>query len=239
MIVCVLRNRCSESEDTVSGDVAARADSKRAFVPGMGVDWLLPLYDPITTLLGLNRARQELLRQAELRPGHRLLDIGCGTGSLVVLTKTLYPHVDVVGADPDDRALARAARKARRAGARIQLDRGFSDALDYPDGTFDRVLSSFMFHHLGRDEKARTLREVRRVLSAEGSLHLLDFGGEDSAGRQSRLPRLHSHQRLLDNDECTILRLLEHAGFVNPTKARDHAVLGGFARAVYYRAGGR
>ena len=216
-----------------------KSETKRPFVPGMGVDWLLALYDPITTLLGLGRARQELLRQAELRSGHRVLDIGCGTGSLVVLTKTSYPHVDVVGVDPDDRALARAARKARRANASLQLHRGFSDALDYPDGTFDRVLSSFMFHHLGREEKARTLREVRRVLRADGSLHLLDFGGGDSEGRRSRLPRLHSHHRLSDNDASTILRLLEHAGFVNPTKTREHAVLGGFARTVYYRAGGR
>jgi ubiquinone/menaquinone biosynthesis C-methylase UbiE len=205
----------------------------------MGVDWLLPLYDPITTLLGLDHARRQLLRQAELCPGHRVLDIGCGTGSLVVLTKTSYPSVDVVGVDPDDRALARAARKARRAGASIQLDRGFSDALAYPDGTFDRVLSSFMFHHLGRDEKARTLREVRRILRADGRLHLLDFAGGDSAGRRSRLPRLHSHHRLTDNDACTILRLLEDAGLQNPAKTGEHAVLGGFARTVYYRAGGR
>jgi ubiquinone/menaquinone biosynthesis C-methylase UbiE len=222
----------------VSGHVAVKSETKRPFVPGMGVDWLLPLYDPITTLLGLDRARQELLRQAELRPGHRVLDIGCGTGSLVVLTKTTCPHVDVVGVDPDDNALARAARKARRADASIQLDRGFSDALDFPDGTFDRVLSSFMFHHLGRDEKTRTLREVRRVLRADGRLHLLDFGGRDSADR-SRLPWLHSHHRLSDNDERTILRLLEDAGFGNPVKTGERAVLGGFARTVYYRAGGR
>jgi ubiquinone/menaquinone biosynthesis C-methylase UbiE len=216
----------------------ANSEPKRAFLPGMGLDWLLPLYDPVTTLLGLDHARRELLRQAELRPGHRLLDIGCGTGSLVVLTKTSYPSVDVVGMDPDDRALARAARKARRAAASIQLDRGFSDALDYPDGAFDRVLSSFMFHHLGRDEKARTLREARRVLRADGRLHLLDFGGGNSA-RPSRLPRLHSHHRLTDGDECTILRLLEDAGFHNGTKTSERAVLGGFARTVYYRAGGR
>ena len=220
----------------MSGHVAANSETKRPFLPGMGVDWLLPLYDPITTLLGLDHARQELLRQAELHPGHRVLDIGCGTGSLVVLAKTSYPSVDVVGVDPDDRALARAARKARRAGASVQFHRGFSDALDYPYGTFDRVLSSFMFHHLGRDEKARTLREVRRVLRADGRLHLLDFGGVGSADRKSRLPRLHSHHRLIDNDEGTILQCLADAGFQRPMKTGEHAVLGGFARTVYYRA---
>src|SRR5687767_8001493 len=114
MIVSLLRNTCSESEDTVSGHVTATSASPRPFVPGMGVEWLLPFYDPFTTLLGLDHARRALLRQADLVPGHRVLDVGCGTGSLVVLTKASCPDVDVVGVDPDERALARAARKARR-----------------------------------------------------------------------------------------------------------------------------
>jgi ubiquinone/menaquinone biosynthesis C-methylase UbiE len=152
------------------------SESRRPFVPGMGVDWLLPLYDPLTRLLGLNAARRDLLLQANLRPGHRVLDIGCGTGSLVVLVKQLFPDVDVVGVDPDERALVRATGKAQRIGANIEFHRGFSDALTCPDASFDRVFSSFMFHHLNRDEKARTLCEIGRVLKAAGSLPLLDFG---------------------------------------------------------------
>jgi SAM-dependent methyltransferase len=98
--------------------------------------------------------------------------------------------------------LSRAARKARRLGARIQLDRGVSDAPDYPEASFDRVLSSFMFHHLERGEKARTLDEIQRVLKPGRSLHLLDFGGPVSPRHRRGL---HSHHRLADNDEHTIL----------------------------------
>ena len=207
-------------------------ESRRPFVPGMGVDWLLPLYDPFTRLLGLDRARQHLLLQADLRSGHRVLDIGCGTGSLVVLVKQLFPEVEVVGVDPDVKALARAARKARRAGASIQLDRGYSDALDYTDESFDRVFSSFMFHHLERDEKARTLREVRRVLKAGGSLHLLDFGGPEFGGHGHGL---HTHRRLADNDERSILGFLRGAGFRDAVKVGERSVLG-FVRIARYRA---
>ena len=151
-------------------------DAHRPYLPGMGVDWLLPLYDPLTWLLGAGRARRDLLLHADLRPGQRALDIGCGTGTLVVLLKRLHPDVDVAGVDPDPRALARAARKARRAGVQVRLARGFSDALDEPDGSVDRVFSSFMFHHLDRSEQVRTLAEVTRVLRPGGRLHLLDFG---------------------------------------------------------------
>jgi ubiquinone/menaquinone biosynthesis C-methylase UbiE len=172
--------------------------------------------------------------QADLRPGQRVLDIGCGTGSLAVLVKQLFPEVEVVGVDPDVKALARAARKAGRAVVTVQLDRGFSDALDYPDESFDRVFSSFMFHHLDLDEKARTLREVQRVLKGDGRLHLLDFGGPDAAGVRG----LHSHRRLVDNDERRVLNLMMDAGFANATKTGQRTVLR-FLRMVYYQPGKR
>ena len=216
----------------MSGHITKTAASHRPFVPGMGVDWLLPLYDPFTTWLGLGRARQELLRQADLHPGHRVLDVGCGTGSLAVLTKASYPDVDVVGLDPDAKALARAARKARRAGVRIELHRGFSDALDHPDASFDRVLSSFMFHHLERGEKVRTLREIQRVLKPGGSLHLLDFGGPDSAGHRRGL---HAHHRLADNEEHTVLALLGDSGLAAARTTAQRTVMK-LVRIVYYSA---
>src|SRR6266478_2037249 len=122
--------------------------SDRSYLPAAGHDWSLPLYDPMVKLLGGDAARAVLLDQAAVRPADRVLDIGCGTGTLAVLIKRRYPAVEVVGLDPDPRALARARRKAQRAALSIQLDRGFADELPYADGSFDRVFSSFMLHHL-------------------------------------------------------------------------------------------
>src|SRR2546430_13790941 len=91
--------------------------SSRTYLPAAGHDWSSPLYDPIVKLLGGDAARKALLEQAALRPGQRVLDVGCGTGTLATLIKQLYPDVEVVGLDPDPEALARARRKAARAGA--------------------------------------------------------------------------------------------------------------------------
>ena len=91
--------------------------SSRTYLPAAGHDWSLPLYDPIVKLLGGDAARKALLEQAALRPGQRVLDVGCGTGTLATLIKQLYPDVEVVGLDPDPKALARARRKAARAGS--------------------------------------------------------------------------------------------------------------------------
>src|SRR5260370_38676021 len=133
----------------------------------------------MTKLMGGDQGRRGLLDQAQIRPGHRILVIGCGTGSLLIQLKRLYPGTDVVGLDPDAKALARARRKAARATVSIQLDRGFGDELPYPDGSFDRVLSSLMYHHVPTDEKGKTVRAIRRVLNTSCELHLLDFEGPE------------------------------------------------------------
>ncbi len=209
-------------------------ESRRTYIPAAGHDWALPLYDPFVKLFGGDRARKALLDQAAIRPGHRVLDIGCGTGALVTLIKRLHSDIDVVGLDPDPKALARARRKAERAAVTIQLDQGFSDELPYPDASFDRVFSSFMLHHLQAGEKKKTLREVRRVLKPGGSLHLLDFGGPES-GQSGFLTRLfHSSHTLKDNSDSRIIALMSQAGLANPKVVRRRAML--FGMIAYYQA---
>ena len=82
------------------------SESTRTYLPAAGHDWSLPLYDPIVKLLGGDKVRRFLLDQAPLQPGQRVLDIGCGTGTLAILSKRLHPDVEVVGIDPDPKARA-------------------------------------------------------------------------------------------------------------------------------------
>ena len=125
----------------------------RGFLPGMRHAWLLPLYDPLNRLLGVSAVHRRLLDQAGLRPGQRVLEIGCGTGNLLLAAKRAQPEAVVVGLDPDLAALARAHRKARRRGLGVQLDRGYADQLPYTDASVDVVLSSFMLHHVPADQR--------------------------------------------------------------------------------------
>ena len=154
-----------------------------SFLPAAGRDVFLPLCDPMVSLMGGARherswSNRRIFNQTSV------LDLGCGTGTLVVLLKRKYPTAEIVGVDPDPKALQRAQKKVRRASVAVQLDEGFAaDELPYEAGTFDRVLSSFMLHHLEEHEREKTLREVLRVLKPAGMFHLLDFaGGEDKAG---------------------------------------------------------
>lgn len=147
------------------------------YIPALRFHWLTPLYDPVLRW-GMRELafRRHLVGQMALRPGMRVLDLGCGTGTLTLMIKTAHPDVEIIGLDGDPQVLALARTKAARAGVAIRWDLGLADTLPYPTGLFDRVVSSLVMHHLAVPDKQRALAEVRRVLRPGGELHILDFG---------------------------------------------------------------
>jgi ubiquinone/menaquinone biosynthesis C-methylase UbiE len=206
----------------------------KTYIPAAGSDWFLPLYDPMTKLFGVDNARRVLLDLVELRPNSRVLEIGCGTGTFSILIKQLHPQVEVVGLDPDPKALARARRKAEQAGVPISLDQGFSNSLPYENGTFDYVFSSMMFHHLKLDEKEKTLREIRRVLKPAGVFAMLDLKKPESTLGRVLSGLFHSDLLLKDNSPDRILALMHDADLHDPKLVRDgHLVIGNVG---YYEA---
>jgi ubiquinone/menaquinone biosynthesis C-methylase UbiE len=147
-----------------------------------------------------------------------------------------HPAVKLAGLDPDPKALERAKTKADAAAAPIRLDRGFSDALPYPDASFDRVFSCLMFHHLaGADEKLRTLQEVRRVLKPGGQFHLLDFAQPEPTGANALARWLHSRHGLEDNTDARLQVFMEDAGLVAPTIVRTTRMFLAL-RVAYFKA---
>src|SRR5271166_4132713 len=103
-------------------DASATDDVERSFIPALGKQWLLPLYDPLLWLLRADASKRPLIEQAQIKPGFRVLDVGCGTGSLAVLIKRMHPEAEVVEIDPDPAALSVAERKAKRARLSIKFD---------------------------------------------------------------------------------------------------------------------
>jgi SAM-dependent methyltransferase len=205
----------------------------RDYLPPMGLRWLLPLYDPLTRIAGMSRVHDGLVDRADLRPGQRVLEIGCGTGNLLLAVARREPGAELIGIDPDAAALRRAGRKAARAELPVRLERAFAGELPLPDGSVDRVLSSFMLHHLDDDEKARAVREVRRVLRPGGQLHLVDLAGTPAHnGLHGHLSR--RNRRLAGNVPDRVLAGLRDGGLTDVTEnGHDAGRLGGY---TYYRA---
>ena len=106
----------------------------------------------------------------------RVLDVGCGTGTLAVLLKRTHPLADVTALDGSEDILALARSKADSAGVNISFVHGLSYEMPFEAGEFDMVFTSFFFHHLIREDKLRTLYEIHRILKPSGTLHIADWG---------------------------------------------------------------
>ena len=163
--------------------------SHRHFVPGLGRAWLTPFYDLAHRFSGIGDLHAEMIRLADLRPGMRVLDLGCGTGNLLLAAGRAHPGVELAGLDPDPRALSAAARKAHRAKVAVAWERGFADDLPHADGSVDRVFSSLMLHHLEPAAKTAMLAEVRRVLRPDGVFVLADMDGHAAMSGRGFLHR--------------------------------------------------
>lgn len=154
--------------------------NRHDYLPAAGHDAFLPGYDLLTRVLGMNPAYRELVAQAALADGQRVVEIGCGTGNLTVRAKKACPGADIVGTDPDPRALQRAQRKAKGMSG-IGFTRAYAQELPFADGEFDAALSSMMLHHLDEATKTAAARELFRVLRPGGSLHVVDVRGDGLA----------------------------------------------------------
>lgn len=149
-----------------------------SFTPLLGANALSPFYDAAIGLATREgRWRNRLVAQMNLKPDDRILDIGCGTGTLALLLKRRAPSATVFGPDPDPQALAMARRKAKRAGGDIQFLQGFAnDALIKPLRPLTKIVISLVLHQTPVKEKLRILKTCRHVLGPEGEVHIADYG---------------------------------------------------------------
>jgi SAM-dependent methyltransferase len=157
--------------------MGAGTEPESRYIPALRFRFLTGVYDPAVRATTREREfKRRLLEQAAIEPGHRVLDLGCGTGTLAAMAKRRVPGAELVGLDGDPEVLARARAKTAGEGLEVRFDEGLSTELPYEDSSFDRVLSTLFFHHLTGEGKRRTARELVRVLRPGGELHVADLG---------------------------------------------------------------
>lgn len=189
------------------------------YLPALRFGWLTGLYDKLIAATMPEKAfKAALVRQAGIRPGDRVLDFGAGTATLSILVKETHPGSLVTGVDVDEKVLGIARRKVLESGIDFQLVRYDGKTLPFGRGSFERVVSSLVFHHLTRSQRQLALSELNRVIVPGGEFHIADWG--KPANSLQRL--LFYLVQLLDGFETTadsvrgnLPELLYEAGFDN------------------------
>jgi SAM-dependent methyltransferase len=116
------------------------------------------------------------LRHLPIPPAQRVLDVGCGSGSMSRLIARSFPDVEVVGIDIREQYLDYARARARAEGINnLTFERADVFALPFPDASFDLVWSKYLLQWL-REPKA-ALAEFKRVARSGGHLVSCDYVG--------------------------------------------------------------
>jgi ubiquinone/menaquinone biosynthesis C-methylase UbiE len=192
------------------------------YIPALGVDWLTPLYDPVLKwVMQEDRFKRDLVQRAALQPGQRVLDLGCGTATLTLMLKQVQPDALLVGLDGDSQVLAIANAKKTYTGVEVSLTQGLGFELPYPDGAFDRVVTSLVMHHLTRPHKLGALAESFRVLCSGGELYVVDFGQPHTPLAATIGQIVRRFEQVADNIDGLLPEYMHSVGF-DPVETCAH-----------------
>lgn len=114
-----------------------------------------------------------------LKPGMRVLDLGCGSGQLLMLASQIFSEVEFIGRDLSQAMISIARESISKNNIKnVQIEFGdMSQLQEYKDSSIDAVVSSLALHHLPSKEYFfRTFAEVNRVLKPGGGVVFSDLG---------------------------------------------------------------
>ena len=128
----------------------------------------------------MERVRQTILSSLDFDGRGSLLEVGCGSGALAVRAALTWPEARITGLDywgamyNYSQALCERNAASEGVGKQRVFVRGDASKLDFPDGSFDAVISNYVYHNIMGADKHALLRESLRVLRKGGVFVLRD-----------------------------------------------------------------
>jgi ubiquinone/menaquinone biosynthesis C-methylase UbiE len=158
---------------------------------------------------------RQVIAAMQIRPGERVLDLGCGNGWATRLLAQTNAGVQAIGIDASPKMIAR-AEALHSLTIRARYEVGTFEKLDFKDAHFDRIFSMEALYYASDLERA--IRECFRVLKPGGSVEtLVDYYEESEASEPwAKVMGLALHRL----SESGWRKAFEQAGFTNVTTAR-------------------
>lgn len=189
--------------------------------PGALIRWPRR-YDLLVTLALAGRGgriRSQIGEALDLSPGQRVLDVGCGTGTLTLALATrVGARGTATGVDASEPMIAAARSKAANQGLPVRFEVAPAQALPYPDEYFDAVATSLMIHHLSASDRRGAVTEMLRVLRPGGRLVIAEFQASNRALGRRLTEHVLGHS-MANNNLDAILELAAAAGVEEPARS--------------------
>jgi ubiquinone/menaquinone biosynthesis C-methylase UbiE len=190
-------------------------------------------YDPVTQYaLPPNETwvRQSLIDAIQVKHPQRIVDLGCGTGSMALMLQERYPEADIVGVDLSPYMLVMAEHRSQLADVPIVWRHSKAEQTGLPENSFDLVTISLLFHETPPAISQAILREAYRLLRTGGEVLVLD--GNQKVLRQSGwLTNIFEEPYINQYAEGSVEAWLGAAGF-GAVRSQDVWLVHQLARGV-------
>lgn len=149
---------------------------RKPSIEGLDSPEVAVAFDRMTDFLPFKILRRRIISELKrYNPKGKLVDLGCGSGNLIVQITKHYPNLDLIGVDISSEILELAKKRAFESNLneKIKFKIGSVEDLPFSDNSIDFLISSLSLHHW--QEPIKALSEACRVLKQKGILLIFDF----------------------------------------------------------------
>lgn len=183
------------------------------YIPALKFKFLTKYFDLfLRFFMNEYSIKSEFISAAKIKDNDKVLDFGCGTGTLLKILLDLNKSFELYGIDIDKDVLTIARNKLNE---KVNLNKYDGLVLPYADHSFDIVLSSLAIHHIQSDHKKVVFAEIKRVLKLNGAFYLLDFGSQKRFYSRMIVKLLRLLEPIDDNINGKLPDYLKQAGFTH------------------------